>query len=547
MKTIYFIDNESIKRTAKAIQKTNPTFKHTVILDDLAKILGYSSYNQYEHYLTNVMLSNNSGLDNLNALTKINSIELIFLKKKFLQELTKKSYSVDTLHFIDKIISNQQQGFLEHPYLDLKSYVYYLPFVFKDIDKLNFADSNLINSHDLQDIIKIVMDYYQSIDMAVVKTLIEQFKSNPDCLEDSDFYSQYNDYNTNLKTRGIYYYIKSIIEDFDYDESILTKLILNGASVEKIEHELNYRIDKIHNIQIPVFFKKDKQTFVNDYFPFIQSSISEKKPFIFGKHVDKTPFFADVAHLRSNISLLGVPGTGKGSFLYTFIFQLLMNNRGVCIMNTAGETFMDRYITHIANFFNKKDDVFIFNQDSHIRTIAGAVHNDKILLTSCARRMDARRGIDIYETGRERFEAILTGLTEYFFTSKFRSKKMPFYVVIEESHMLTDISVNAKIMIKKLNALNIFFLFDSQVYEKSIHEICDTQLISNSSCWSLKKSSNFEFSQLMKQMDADSTLIGKEGPSKALPPVFSLIHKDHYIDQFIIEIDDGVFNNLPNP
>lgn len=547
MKTIYFIDNESIKRTAKAIQKTNPTFKHTVILDDLAKILGYSSYNQYEHYLTNVMLSNSDGLDKLKALTKINSIELVFLKKKFLQELNQKSYSVDNLHFIDKIIIDQKQGFLEHSYLDLKSYVYYLPLVFKDIDTFTSIDSNLINSYKLQDIIKIVMNYYQSIDMGAVKALVEQFKSNPDCLEDSNFNSQYNGYNTNLKTRGIYYYIKSIVEDFEYDEAILTELILNGYSLEKIEHELNYRMDRINNVQIPVFFKKDKQTFVNDYFPFIQSSISESKPLIFGKHVDKTPFFADIDYLRSNISLIGVPGAGKGSFLYTFIFQLLMNNRGVCIINRSGETFMDRYITHIASFFNKKDDVFVFNKNDNIRAIASAVHNDKILLTSCARKMDARSGVDRYETGNARFETILTGLTEYFFTSKFRTKKLPFYIVIEESDMFTEISVNAKIMIKKLNALNIFFLFDNQLYEKSIHEICDTQLISNSSCWSLKKSFNFEFSQLMKKMEADSTLIGKEGPSKALPPVFSLIYKEQYIDQFIIEVDYGLFENLPNP
>lgn len=90
-------------------------------------------------------------------------------------------------------------------------------------------------------------------------------------------------------------------------------------------------------------------------------------------------------------------------------------------------------------------------------------------------------------------------------------------------------------------------MFDIQVYEKFVHEICDTQLISNSSFWCLTKSSNFEFSQLMKKMDADTTLIGKEGPSKQLPPVFSLIHKEQYVDQFIIEVDDGLFENLPNP
>lgn len=56
MNTIYFIDNESIKRTAKSIQKQNQTIKYTVILDDLSKLLGYNSYNHYEHYLTNLML-----------------------------------------------------------------------------------------------------------------------------------------------------------------------------------------------------------------------------------------------------------------------------------------------------------------------------------------------------------------------------------------------------------------------------------------------------------------------------------------------------------
>lgn len=68
------------------------------------------------------------------------------------------------------------------------------------MDTLTFADS--INRHNLQDIIKVVIDYYQSIDMTAVKTLIEQCKSNPDCLGDEHLYAQFNNYNNNLKTRG---------------------------------------------------------------------------------------------------------------------------------------------------------------------------------------------------------------------------------------------------------------------------------------------------------------------------------------------------------
>jgi hypothetical protein len=547
MKTIYFIDNESIKRTAKAIQKTNPTFKHTVILDDLAKLLGYTSYNEYEHYLTNVILSKNSGLHNLKALTKIDSMELLGLKDKFLSQLRERNYSVDALYFINKIIDNQKQGFLEHSYLDLKSYIYYLPFIFKETDTITTTDSGLIRHGKLQDIIKIVIDEYNRMDLESIHFIIRQLKSSPDYSADVDLYSQFTHLNDNLKTRGIYYYIKSILEDFEYDEGILTKLIFNGDSIEKIEHELNFILSKKDNVAIPVFFKEDKQLFLNNYFPFIRSVINESNPFVFGKHVNQKPFFADMSYLRSNISLIGVPGCGKGAFLYTFIFQLLMNNRGVCILNTIGETYMDRYIDHMATSLNKKNDIFVFNQDSNIRSISSAVHNDKILLTSCARRMDARRGIDIQQTGMERFENILSGLTEHFFTNKFKTKKVPFYIIIEDSHTLSNISLKARLMIEKLNALNIFLVFDNQVHEDSIASVCDVQLISNSSFRFFSKSRNFEFSKLMEVLENTKTIIGKEGPSRLLPPVFSVIYKGSYIDQFIIEVDDGLFNNLPNP
>lgn len=135
MKTIYFIDNESIKRTAKAIQKTNPTFKHTVILDDLAKLLGYTSYNQYEHYLTNAMLSHHSTLSELKALTKIDSIKLSLLNNEFVEALNSIGYVIDSLYFMNKIIENQKQGFLDYSYLNLRSYLYYLPFVFIQFQK----------------------------------------------------------------------------------------------------------------------------------------------------------------------------------------------------------------------------------------------------------------------------------------------------------------------------------------------------------------------------------------------------------------------------
>lgn len=44
-----------------------------------------------------------------------------------------------------------------------------------------------------------------------------------------------------------------------------------------------------------------------------------------------------------------------------------------------------------------------------------------------------------------------------------------------------NINENTANMIKKLNELNIFFVFDHQLHEDYINDICETTLVSNSS------------------------------------------------------------------
>lgn len=551
MKTIYFIDNESIKRTAKAIQKTNPTFKHTVILDDLATVLGYKSYNQYEHYLTNAMLSQKNNLNTLKALTKIDALSLLKLSKKFIEELGQLGYSVDNLYFINKIIENQRQGYLEHPHLDLRSYVYYLPFVFQPLDTIDSNGISLINYGHFHNILQIIIDEYNKFGFDNILNLVNDIKLVDDYSTDPLLVERFESLSRDLKTRGIYYYIKSIIEDFEYDEGYLTKLILDGFSIEKIAHYLNIEIDKERKNtmyytpkEITVFYKANKHTVLHEYFPFIKASVTANNPFVLGRNIDKTPFFATFENLHSNISLLGVPGSGKGAFLYSFMFQLMMNNRGFCVINPIDESYLSKFCVHMSNSLNKKNDIFFFNEYAPTKSISSAIHNDKFLFVNCAKLSDARLKIDIHENGLKRFEKIITDMTDYFFTSKFRNKKIPYYIFVDDSQYLRDITPNIVKMIKKLNDLNIFFIFDNQVHEDYINDLCKVTLVSNSCLQWFKNSKNFEFGQLMKSLEQNKDIIGKVGPSKKHPPVFSIVQKGEYVGQFITEIDDELLSAL---
>lgn len=540
MKNIYFIDNESIKRTAKNIQKDNQKIKYTVILDDLSKVLGYDSYNQYEHYLTNLILSKDTKLNDLKVLTKIDSIELLLLEKKFILELSTKGYVVSNLYFINRIIDNQKYGYVDHSYLNLYAYMYFLPlifnksFIFQDTYKID------LNNGHLTSIITGVVNYYESIDLSFINELTKDLMQDDEIHTKTDSNTKLQLLSQDLKTRGIYYYIKSIVEDFEYDEGILTMLILKGYNVERIEHEINVRLKKIdeRDKQVPVFFKVEKELFTYNYFPFIKSNITESKPFIFGKDVNSNPVYATHEELHSNIYILGLPGSGKTTLGVTYLFQMLMNNRGLCIINPSNNVYFTKTINYLANSLNKKNDIFYFNQKHNTKLMASSIHNEKIVLIERSDTQgEARRKIDSYELNQDYFEKIVSEISDYFFTAKFRSKKLPFYIFVEECQQIQHLSDKTIEAIKKLNSLNIFFIFDQQCYNKQEFELCDLVLISNSSLKYLDKTS-IVLSDIIKPLENNKEIIGKFGPSKDIPAVFSLIYKKEFKTQVITDFDE---------
>lgn len=576
MNTTYFIDNESIKRTAKAIQKNNPTFKYTLILDELAKLLGYSSYNQYEHYLTNLFLSKDSNLKSLTPLTKIDALSLCLLQASFKQELLLKGIHVDNLYFIEKVINNQKEAFVTHQAINLYSYLYYLPFIFNYTDLMD-SSKQKIDERDLSELVNQVKVTYQSIDRVIIQNLIKELHESSD--KESANWHQFQSLKYDLKTRGIYYYIKSEIEDIAYDEGLLTQLIFRDYSTERIVHELALRLinTTFEDRVIPVFYKKDIASFNQNYFPFIKNNVTEKHPILLGRNLDNSPYFANMEHLRSNIALLGIPGSGKTTFIYPLLYQMLMNNRGFCLFSVGDFKRGEFFVNHMVQSLNKEEDLLYVKHNDSLKNVASAIHNEKVLVINCAEENDWRRNIDVGQKFYDRFDLMLESITQYFFNSKFREKKVPYYIFVEEfDGFHVDLTPNTIEKIEQLNKLNIFLIFSSQLCEENkMNSICDTVLITNCSlhtigtrarsnricqdfwmdkrgrdnsllevAWMDKIERDNSLSEVANQLANSENILGKDGPSLDNPPVFSLIYKHHFVDQFVTEVDYDFLNAI---
>lgn len=145
-----------------------------------------------------------------------------------------------------------------------------------------------------------------------------------------------------------------------------------------------------------------------------------------------------------------------------------MNNRGFGVINTGQKNYMKPYVNLISNILNKQDDLFIFNEKSSLKSVSCAINNNKILLKNCVQDIDLSREM-IAERGDKRFEDILRELSEQFYSTKFRNRKIPYYIVVEKFNYKYIPSERALYYIKKLNDLNIFFIFEDQVYEKLLY------------------------------------------------------------------------------
>lgn len=528
MKNLYFIDNESIKRTAKIIHKKNINFKYTEILEELAIIMGYDSYNHYENYLTNSLIKDNGLLKNLIVINNLNAMNVIWIKNEFKSKLETKGYQIDDLFFAKKIIDEQIEGLKKAPDLTILEYLHYSPLFYQNYNEIDGIQINKKNINILDSV------YY-------IRNLFEKSKNEINDLinlimkDDKESLEKLENYKNDLKSRSVYFYIKSKIDEYEYDESILLRMIFEFYSDEKIEYEINKIID--YSSEIRVFKNKSSKSTALKYYPLIRESITEQNPILLGKDNNDEKLFLDVNKLHSNINLIGFPGSGKTAFVQMLFFQLMMHNRGFCSIDFGKYNHSIKFVRHVGEIVNKEDDTFYFNEKSNIKKMSSMVANDKMVISNMASENLFK---DKYNA-MERFDVFIDNLKDQYYSKGFRTKKIPYYISVSER--FDKFKKSTLENIQKLNKANIFFIFDNQVFDKDIDNICDTFIMPTSSAECLLKNISFEKYEILKHLINNKKLLGTSGLSSK-GAYFLVMHNNSYENQFLVEFDKDIYKAI---
>lgn len=483
MSKIYFIDHESIKKSAKIIKKENPSHNYTLILDLITQSLGYKSYNEYEHYLTNAILNQSNDLKILAPLTKEYINDLIKLSDLILDNLAKNNIHASKVQFIESIIQSKVKSFKEHKTLNFTATLYYLPFIFdynfnvyalhlKNFrglyESIIFSDDTLKLKENLFTLFNIMRDYYFKSPYVIFDNFTHKVDHNK-ILEIKELA------NNDLKARGLYYAALSVIDDFKYEESLLTQLILDEHDNEFILNELIYISQTLYtNMQesdnykndIPIFVKKEtKKDDYNEFIPYIKDNITPQKTLILGKTHNNDSIAIDSKHILGNILIMGKPGSGKSVLAETIEFNALCHGRGYIKLNAnineyESITSKSQYLSYL---FNKEDDHFLLKNNTNLNKGFEAINANKIISWHLNGNVQ-RNGVgynEIVMQCEKNLDNFLANLSQFYFSSKFRAKKFPYYIIIEEP--ISDLSFESLRNIKKLNSIGIYIVYLSQV------------------------------------------------------------------------------------
>lgn len=509
MSKLYFIDHESIKKTAKAIKKQNEKHNYTYILDELTKCLGYTSYNNYEHYLTNAFLNSQSNLKKLIPLTQLTITELSELNNYILNRLSDLKISANSLYFLEKVIKNKTISFKGHKHLSLTSYLYYLPFIFDSNERIIYGTH--INKEEFIELIKTMKSYY-------FNSPFIHFKNNKYFLNASkqELEKAAND---DLKNRSLYYLALSIEEGIIYGESILIKSLLNNDNddqlYEELQHALAYFNKNKKTIrEIPNFSSYTNKQDYNLLFPYIKNHVSNEKPLILGVDNNESPVFFNRDEIFKNIFMCGRPGSGLNTIKQTFTLQTLMNNRGFLNIDcqpqySINKTFEERRIEYIGVLFNKQDDVFLYNSDD-VNLLYRSINNNKIINYNLLEGPHLYN--DIKSEALNKLLIVLETICNNYYNASFRKNSFPYYIFIDNyaGNKLNDSIYSA---IKNLNNIGIYTvftsLFSSPYNIDSYNEIFENFIITNGDV-----KTTIENNQIFTGGPSPYDLIGESGPSR---------------------------------
>lgn len=524
MSKLYFIDHESIKKTAKAIKKQNEKHNYTYILDELTKCLGYNSYNDYEHYLTNAFLNSQENLTKLIPLTKAYIPDLVSLSNKTLNHLSSLDIEASNIYFIDKIINEKTETLKRNSSLSFKSYLYYLPYIFQtDINVLNGDRIVLL---PLESLLAAMRKYYLN------SPLIKLENDNYEISKDLEYLKKMS--LEDLKLRGIYYAALSKIENIHYPESTIVNLLLSNESDAFIISEIEYQLSKDNrlNPEINPLVKSSSDCF--DYetlFPYIKNNITTSNPFVLGVDNEQCPIFIGEKEIFNNIEIFGLPGSGKGVITESIMLQILMHSRGFLHINGSSYlsetmTYDEKRVKYMASLFNRKDDYFSIKHNN-INLLPELINNNKIINFTLAGNEDTQD-----ETRRAsmlRLEILLDNLGEHYYKSKFRKNALPYYIIIDEYQSAFSQSIIQNI--KKLNKAGVYIINISQTLN-DYNPVFGHIIISNGSICHYKE----KMKSLFKENP--SIIWGECGPT-ARGVTFSHYLNENFKQQFWVKISDN--------
>jgi len=499
MSKLYFIDHESIKKTAKAIKKQNEKHNYTYILDELTKCLGYKSYNEYEHYLTNAFLNSQNKLQTLIPLTQLTIPELISLNNNIIDKLISLNIITSCLFFVDKIITSKVEEFKSYKRLSLKSYLYYLPFIFNVNKEIIYDKENFF------ELVEVFKKYYLNsplISFREGEYFLTSLTSDLKELAKND-----------LKIRPIYYLSLSMEEGIVYEESILLKAVLKNDDNEIIYEEVKYALtclerNKPIQSSIPNFSSCDIKQDYNLFFPYIKNNSSDENPLILGLSNDSTPLFFNKEELFKNTFICGRPGSGRNVIKQTIALQILMNNRGFLNIDgyphsiSKNRSYEEKRIEYLSSLFNQQDNTFLYGIND-INLLFQSINNNKIInlsLLGHIHNYDAAA-----ECSLSQLTTVLNNISNNYYYSKFRKHRFPYYIFIDEFR-LADLNGSIYRVIKNLNNIGIYIIFFSDSF-RNYDPIFENVIIPNSD-------TQYLIDKHIPLNDTPSDLFGIGGPSK---------------------------------
>lgn len=488
MSKLYFIDHESIKKTAKAIKKQNEKHNYTYILDELTKCLGYKSYNDYEHYLTNAFLNSQENLTKLIPLTKAYIPDLIELSNKTLDHLSALEIEASNVYFIDKIINEKSDILKKQSSLSFKSYLYYLPYIFGT--NVSILDDKRISLLPLENLLNIMRTYYLSSPLIRCESGAYEISQDLEHLKSLA--------TENLKIRGIYYASLSQLENIHYPESYIVNLLFTGESDAFIISEIEYQLYKDNELNLEINpLLKNSSEILDCYslFPYIKNNITPSNPIVLGVDNEETPLFINGSDIFNNVQIFGVPGTGKGAITESIMLQIMMHNRGFLHINASAYssgtiTYDERRAKYMASLFNRKDDYFSIKSKGY-SGLSELINNNKIvnfdLVGNDETLEDKRR------ESMSKLDKLLNDLGDYHYKSKFRKNSLPYYIIIDNyPSALSQSIINS---IKKLNKIGIYIISISQTLN-DYNPIFNHVIISNGSYFAYKEKMKTLFSEV---------------------------------------------------